>query len=289
MDRQHNKNTKEYEGNYIINKSKSILKIIWFILILYIVKFKYNININININNKLKVCVCTLGRNENLYIREFVTHYEKYGVDKIFLYDNNKKDGERFEDVIDDYINKNFVELLDWRGFDQPIFHIMNDCYQKNKDKYDWLIFYEIDEFINLYNYTNVKDFLSQKRFKNCSAIHLNIINHSDNDKLYYENKSLHERFPAIVPFEKSQISAKSILRGNISNLQITWMHYINENLPGCNGFGGPSDLIHGNDFKYYVIDHYYSKSTEEFIQKIVRGMLEHALLIIFNTGLKNI
>ena len=270
MDRQHNKNTKEYEGNYIINKSKSILKIIWFILILYIVKFKYNINININ--NKLKVCVCTLGRNENLYIREFVTHYEKYGVDKIFLYDNNKKDGERFEDVIDDYINKNFVELLDWRGFDQPIFHIMNDCYQKNKDKYDWLIFYEIDEFINLYNYTNVKDFLSQKRFKNCSAIHLNIINHSDNDKLYYENKSLHERFPAIVPFEKSQISAKSILRGNISNLQITWMHYINENLPGCNGFGGPSDLIHGNDFKYYVIDHYYSKSTEEFIQKIVRG-----------------
>ena len=285
MDRQHNKNTKEYEGNYIINKSKSILKIIWFILILYIVKFKYNININ----NKLKVCVCTLGRNENLYIREFVTHYEKYGVDKIFLYDNNKKDGERFEDVIDDYINKNFVELLDWRGFDQPIFHIMNDCYQKNKDKYDWLIFYEIDEFINLYNYTNVKDFLSQKRFKNCSAIHLNIINHSDNDKLYYENKSLHERFPAIVPFEKSQISAKSILRGNISNLQITWMHYINENLPGCNGFGGPSDLIHGNDFKYYVIDHYYSKSTEEFIQKIVRGMLEHALLIIFNTGLKNI
>ena len=148
----------------------------------------------------------------------------------------------------------------------------MNDCYNKNKNKYDWFIFYEIDEFINLYKYSNVKDFLKQKRFQNCNVIHLNIINHSDNDKLNYENKTLRERFPAIVPFYKSQISVKSIVRGNISNLNITLMHTINPMLIGCNGFGRSSDLIHGNDFKYNVIDHYYSKSTEEFIQKIMRG-----------------
>jgi len=277
---------KKYEKKGITNKKKLFLKISWLFLIFYITKLEHNINNKLNvsqiinnklnvfqiINNKLKVCVCTLGRNENLYIREFVSHYEKYGVDKIFLYDNNKKDGERFEDVIGDYINNSFVELLDWRGKDQPIFPIMNDCYRKNNNKYDWLIFYEIDEFINLYNFSNVKDYLNQDIFKNCSIIHLNIINHSDNNKLYYENKSLHERFPVIVPLERSQISVKSIVRGNISNLQISWMHYINENIPGCNGFGGPSDLIHGNDFKYYVIDHYYSKSTEEFIRKITRG-----------------
>ena len=271
------------------DKRKLFLKIIWLIFIICMIKYEYYIksleniifkvdknpiksNIPTPTNSTLKVCLCTLGRQENLYIREFVSHYEKYGVDKIFLYDNNKKDGERFEDVIGDYINKSFVELLDWRGIDQPIFPIMNDCYNKNKEKYDWLIFYEIDEFINLYNYTNIKDFLDQEKFKNCKVIHLNIINHSDNDHLNYENKSLHERFPEIVPLEKSQISVKSILRGNLTNIRITWMHYIDDNLPGCNGFGGPSDLIHGNDFKYYVIDHYYSKSTEEFIRKITRG-----------------
>ena len=257
-------NQKENLNKY---KSKQIFKIVGFLPILFIIKLIYNIN-----NKNIKVCVYTLGRQENLYIREFVSHYENYGVDKIFLYDNNKKDGEKFEDVIDDYIKKGFVELLDWRGIDQPIFPIMNDCYNKNKNKYDWLIFYEIDEFINLYKYTNVKDFLRQKRFKNCKVILLNIINHSDNDQLYYENKTLRERFPAIVPLEKSQISVKSILRGNIFNLNITWMHHINDRLPKCNGFGHTSDLIHGNDFKYNIIDHYYSKSTEEFIQKIMRG-----------------
>lgn len=266
------KKKKLYEKKY-----STKIKIIFFVLILFLVKYEYDNKIlnNIYVNKSLsnfKVCVCTYGRNENRYIREFVIHYEKYGVDKIFLYDNNKEKGERFEDVISDYINKGFVEILNWRGKNNPIFSIMNECYSKNKNNYNWFIFYEIDEFINLYNHINVKKFLSKSKFEKCEVIHLNIINHSDNNKLYYENKSLHERFPAIVPLKRSQISVKSILKGNISNLNITWMHNINENLKSCNGFGRPSDLKNGNDFRYNVIDHYYSKSTEEFIDKINRG-----------------
>ena len=285
--------------NYLqkINVLKIFLKLLFIPMVIYIalsnkkektelkaitnfksIENKENIE---NIENKekdtiqipdIKVCVCTLGRNENRYIREFVSHYEKYGVDKIFLYDNNKDDGEKFEDVINDYIQKGFVEILNWRGRQTPIFQIMNECYNNNKLKYNWIIFYEIDEFINLYNYTNIKLYLNQPYFKNCEVIHLNIINHSDNEKLFYENKSLIERFPAIVPLRQSQVSVKSILRGNLTNAQITWMHWINLNLKRCNGFGGPSDLEFGNDFLYYVIDHYYSKSTEEFINKINRG-----------------
>ena len=60
----------------------------------------------------IKVCVCTLAKLENRYIREFVQHYENYGVDKIFLYDNNDINGEKFEEVINDYIKKGFVEVL---------------------------------------------------------------------------------------------------------------------------------------------------------------------------------
>ena len=36
-----------------------------------------------NIKNeeyKIKVCLCTLAKKENNYMREFVTHYEKYGI-----------------------------------------------------------------------------------------------------------------------------------------------------------------------------------------------------------------
>ena len=40
--------------------------------------------------SKTKVCLCTFGKQENRYIREFVSYYKKIGIDKIYLlYDNN--------------------------------------------------------------------------------------------------------------------------------------------------------------------------------------------------------
>ena len=119
------------------------------IIILPIIKINiYTLKIIHTKNTKNRVCVCTLGKQENRYIREFVEHYKKYGVDKIYLYDNNNKNGERFEEVINDYIEKGFVEVIDFRGKIRPIYRIMNDCYRKNYKYYNWLIFYEIDEFI---------------------------------------------------------------------------------------------------------------------------------------------
>ena len=52
----------------------------------------------------LKICLCTLGKMENKYAREFVEHYKRYGVDKIFIYDNNDIKGEKFDLVLSDYI-----------------------------------------------------------------------------------------------------------------------------------------------------------------------------------------
>ena len=129
----------------------------------------YNIQETLKNDTKnLKICLCTPGKQENKYIREFVQFYEKIGVDKIFLYDNNDVDREKFEDVINDYINKGFVKISDWRGKDKELKNMMNDCYQKNYEKYDWLMFYDVDEFIHLKNYQNIKEFLIEKKFNGC-------------------------------------------------------------------------------------------------------------------------
>lgn len=77
-------------------------KIVIIILNLFIILFIYSLIIDklfIN-HNKLKVCLCTLGKNENKYAIEFVEHYKKYGVDKIFIYDNNDLDGEIFDNIL---------------------------------------------------------------------------------------------------------------------------------------------------------------------------------------------
>ncbi len=81
----------------------------------------------------------------------------------------------------------------------------MNDCYLNNYKLYDWLIFYEIDEYINLKNYSNIKTFLNESKFKKCSVIYLNWIIHTDNNLMTYDNRTLHERFPIIDKYAKTK------------------------------------------------------------------------------------
>jgi len=59
-----------------------------------------------------KVCVCAIGKEENKYAREFVEHYKKYGIDKIFIYDNNDSNGENFYGILNDYIKSGFVKII---------------------------------------------------------------------------------------------------------------------------------------------------------------------------------
>ena len=81
--------------------------------------FYNNIETVKNDINNIKICLFTPGKQENKYIREFIQFYEKMGVDKIYLYDNNNIDGEKFEEVINNYFNNGFVEISDWRGKDK--------------------------------------------------------------------------------------------------------------------------------------------------------------------------
>ena len=185
----YNKNNKENKIKFNYWKYISILFIILFNLSQKKIK-KLNME---NIN--LKVCLCSPGKEENKYVKEFVTHYKNYGVDKIYLYDNNNINGEHFEEVINEFIKSGFVEIINFRGKMRALYDMMNDCYKKNYMKYDWLIFYEIDEYIHLKNKT-IKTFLSDKCFRRCQIIKLNWILHTDNNLIYYDNRTLKERFP---------------------------------------------------------------------------------------------
>ena len=256
-----------------------ILLLITFLLLNFLISLNENY---FKIKNT-KVCICTLGKKENRYVREFVEYYEKYGIDKIFLYDNNDLNDERFEEVINDYINKKFVEIYNWRGEkNRTIISVWEDCYLRNFKKFDWLLFYDLDEYIYLKDYESIKPFLNEKKFENCSKIYLNWIMHTDNNLLYYDNRSLHERFPILEPKAKkyninSTASVKTILRGHIPNIKFKIMHIFDSSIKGCTGdgkFAVLNKLGHMKypDFNNYYIDHYYFKSLEEFVEKINKG-----------------
>ena len=66
-------------------------------------------------------------------------------------------------------------------------------------------------------------------------------------------------------------------MRGHIPNIEIKSNHLLNTELKNCNGYGNKNRYFYNtytneNDYTHYYIDHYYSKSTEEFIDKINKG-----------------
>jgi len=258
-------------GNYSFTK---VFIYFFFQDLLLLTIYKKIINNNFN---EIKVCLCTVGKYENNYIIEFVEHYFKYNVDKIFLYDNNDINGERFEKILDKYIKINYVEIINNRGQKGIQRRIFTNCYKRNYNNYDWLIFYDLDEFINLKGFSNIKDFLKQKKFHECESIYLNWIIHTDNNLLYYDNRTLFKRFPEKYT-NKKFCRGKTILKGHLER-QINFhsTHTPNSKIVRCNGFGKKMEASYGidckiPDFKFYFIDHFFSKSTEEFIYKIKKG-----------------
>ena len=69
----------------------------------------------------MKVALCCIGRLENQYAVEFIEWYKSIGFDKIFIYDNNHDGEDSFEDVIQNYIDDGFVELISWRNKDAAL------------------------------------------------------------------------------------------------------------------------------------------------------------------------
>lgn len=263
--------------NMIIINIKWI-KIVVSIFLIYILKLLYK---------NIRVCLCTIGKRENLYAKEYVEHYKRYKVDKIFLYDNNDLNGETFYDVLKEDIRRKYVEIINYRGINKAQLLAMNDCYKNNNKSYDWLIFYDMDEFIFLKNYKSIRKFLKEKKFDNCDIVQLHWVQHTDNNKLFIEEGSLAKRFSERGKKIEGLIDIKSIIRGEILT-NITSAHFLNPELKCCNGFGQKKDLLvtideKNPDYDYYYIDHYFSKSTEEFIYKIKRGSVAYGNTIRYN------
>ena len=228
-----------------------------------------------NIEKDKGILLSTIGKKENLYIREFVGYYQQLNFSKIIIFDNNDINGEVFDYILNDYIKNNFVEIIDIRGFSSTQIAVINYCYQKYKKLYDWIAFFDIDEFLYIKDNLNINKYLYNERFQKCESIIFNWHIYDDNDLEKYENKTLIERFKNL---KYRAIQSKSIIRGNLDNLLFPSVHIcaINVNY-FCDSTGKrifPPSFLSTNLNENYLayIKHFYTKTAEEFCLKLNKG-----------------
>ena len=200
----------------------------------------------------------------------------KLGFDHIYIFGDNEEDSENINQYIDNN-HKKYVTIYNYKQIvkDQKVAFTL--CYEMNKNKYDWIFMNDIDEYLVIRN-DSLKHYLSEKKFKKCDFIKFHWMLASDNNLLYYDNRSLFERFKG--PYKKRTL-IKTIVRGNIDDLQFD-VHsplisphknvscdnrgYIYKNKEIF--FKKVSDI---NIDNAYII-HFIYKSTEELINKYKRG-----------------
>jgi len=240
----------------------------------------------------LKIAVCAIAKNENLYIREWVEWYKNLGVDKIFIYDNNELDGEHFEDVINDYIKSEFVQIINVRGAEKGLVYNNDvnlqascyiECFNTHRCEFDWIAFFDIDEFLSIKTGITIKEFLQTNEFKDTTTILVPWLMYTDNNLLYYENKHVTERFTE--PIFNINVGTKSITRtANEYNGQFdTYDCLIHTFIPNdksivrfVDGVKVNFDYKVKNLWKGYkttkntkiVLNHYRTKTASEYIKR---------------------
>lgn len=127
----------------------------------------------------MKVVICAIAKKENLYINDWAKYHLELGFDDIYVYDNNDSDYDSVKNYIEESIKDkvHFIDAKDKRTYQVEAYNTFYSNYE-----FDWCAFIDIDEFINLKKGQNIKDFLSNEKFKNVDSVILNWKVYGDND-----------------------------------------------------------------------------------------------------------
>lgn len=243
-----------------------------------------------------KIALCCIAKMENDYIRFFVEYYKNLSFDKILLYDNNDVDGEFFDSVIGDYIQNGFVEVINFRGKKVAQLSAYQDCYDKYNKQYDWIAFFDCDEFLTFNDGTaDIHRFLRQWKFYPYQLIHVNWMVYGDNEMLDNDGRNIIERFCcAVQPLDfcsqyldiPENNHIKSIIRGGLP--LINWIETphtpTSTVLHCCNPVGEQVDTnspFQNFNFDKLYIRHYTTKTIGEWVKnKMKRGIPDRSVTI---------
>lgn len=226
------------------------------------------------------ISIVAIVKNESKYIREWIEYHLIIGVDHFYIYDNESEDN--LKEVLHPYIDKGIVSYFFCPGSAMQT-TVYNDAIARLKDFSHWMAFIDIDEFIVLNpNYsTNLSQFLEM--YERFDMLGINWCVFDANN---------HEKSPT-KGFVISNYTRCHAIDDNSANRHIkcivkpksvkicTNPHYMILK-PSKKAVDENFDTLIAPfsthvSFKKIRINHYYSKSKEEYISKLSRGRVSNA------------
>ena len=229
----------------------------------------------------MKVALICCGRLENRYAVEFVEHYKQLGFDHIYICDNNHDDEEHFEDVLQPYIDEDFVTIINYRNvicIQWFVYKHVYDILSYYDYKYDWLFCCDFDEFLTLTKDKNIKEYLSRDCFKDANQILINWKTYTDNDLVYDDGRPCLERFTEQNKSLFNCYYVKCFIKGYQNQIYMHTPHFFyNDELNNTtyNNCGIKCKCESYQDINYDLsyIKHFQTKTIDEYLNnKLKRG-----------------
>lgn len=214
--------------------------------------------------------VVLIIKNEASYLAEWIEYHKMVGVTKFYIYDNESTDN--IKDVLSHY--KDDVIYKYWPGRGQQI-SAYNDALKNYKLKTKWMAFIDTDEFLVPVQHETVVDVINEIKPK--YGLGASWVNYGNSGYLTRTPGLTIERFTRRAPLDHP----KNLMVKSIINPRAAFMFAVHN---GCFlGFRSSIDengrRIAGFNLKPSIekirVNHYFTKSYEEFLNKKKRGDVE--------------
>ncbi len=224
--------------------------------------------------HKYEIAIQCIARQEELYFQEWIEHHLKLGIEHIFIYDNNDEEGlEEFLKKVLSEEDFAKIEVIPWHE-PMPFQQVaaLEDCVNKHKYDVKWLMSIDLDEFFVLKK--PMKKFLEE--FSDASEVYFNWESFGADGKLHYEAKPVCKRFKKRVECKegsqgKVMFRPDRLKRWDVHGAELTrgkTVNVLHEEVKVPDSFN--------YHFKTAWIKHYFTKSLEEWVQKIERGCADN-------------
>lgn len=242
-----------------------------------ILKILTSFNDELNCKKDFLSIVITI-KNESMYIGEWLDYHMIVGVDHFYIYDNGSTDN--ILEVLEPYIKNGTVTYTSWEGENQQL-AIYKHALNVYKNATTWMAILDADEFLVAVKNQKIVDFLKTLN-DNVAQVILGWMVFGSSGKLKYEEGLVIDRFR--MHAEDTWIAdSKPIVRPD-RFLAIPIPHWVDVFGKTINEKGEKlrrypqTNIVTALPMPKakFRINHYYSKSWEEFENKKNRGFADH-------------
>lgn len=228
---------------------------------------------------KYFVSIVTIVKNEADYIIEWVEYHRLIGIDHIYLYDNQSTDN--VAQKLKPYIDEGFVSYVFFPGENMQLEAYRHAVKQYGSET-EWLALLDADEFLVMVDKEQSFSEFLKKQSQETSQLLIGWMVFGSSGKKNKQPGLVLERFKWHA-LDDYLAEYKPVIRPQMA-LKINFPHWfdvsgktVDEN--GKRYFEYPfvdSDSSVAASKNIVRINHYYSKSWEEFINKRNRGFADH-------------